>query len=338
MAKMNYNKRELAESVLSLVGGAENVNNVFHCMTRLRFKLKDQSGISLDELKAVPGVLGAQYAQDTLQIIIGPAVDDVYRELLDVGGLSGEAAIGENLDEALTAKQPFSLKSIPGRIAKTFSNCMEPLVPLFVALGMLNIVAAVIGPTILNLVSTESDLYNNFYQAGQAIIYFLPVFVAITASRYFKANTFVSVALAALMLLPKITELLGSEAGYRIYGILAPNATYSGQIIPILLTVWIQSYVEKLLNRIVPNAVKVLLVAFGTIVITPINLWLAETVYAFSRAFFHYPEKYGSLEKKDGQRWHESFASYVKIKENAIYTQNIHLSKKRIARYHKTNE
>ncbi len=283
MAKKDYNKRELAQSVLNLVGGAENVNNVFHCMTRLRFKLKDQSGISLDELKAVPGVLGAQFAQDTLQVIIGPAVDDVYRELLDVGGLSGEAEIKENLDEALTAKQPFSIKSIPGRIAKTFSNCMEPLVPLFVALGMLNIVAAVIGPTILNLVSTESDLYNNFYQAGQAIIYFLPVFVAITASRYFKANTFVSVALAALMLLPKITELLGSEAGYRIYGILAPNATYSGQIIPILLTVWIQSYVEKLLNRIVPNAVKVLLVAFGTIVIMmplsflvlgPVGTWI----------------------------------------------------------------
>ena len=272
MAKAkNFNKQETAKSVLELVGGAGNVNNVFHCMTRLRFKLKNTENVSLDNIKAVPGVLGAQYAQDTLQVIIGPAVDDVYREMIALGGLAEEKPLDENLDAIPDAQEAgqkaFSLKAVPGKIAKTFSNCMEPLVPLFVALGMLNIVAAIIGPTLLNLVTAESDLYNNFYQAGQAIIYFLPVFVAITASRYFKTNLYVSVALAGIMLLPAITELLAAEAGYTVYGISAPNVTYSGQIIPILLTVWIQSYVEKLLNRIVPNALKVILVSFGTIVI-----------------------------------------------------------------------
>ncbi len=261
--------RQLAERILDQVGGANNVENVFHCMTRLRFKLNDTNVVSLDELKKIPGVLGAQYAQNTLQVIIGPAVDDVYRELVAVSGLTVQEAIQENLDQDLTEapKKKFSVKSIPGRIVTTFSNSMEPLVPLFVALGMLNIVAALIGPTLLKLVSAESDLYNNFYQAGQAIIYFLPVLVAITASRYFKTNTFVSVTLACLMLFPTISEMLASESGYSVYGILAPNATYSGQIIPILLVVWIQSYVEKVLNKYVPGTLKVLLVAFGTIVI-----------------------------------------------------------------------
>lgn len=282
MAKSDYDKRELAESIWALIGGASNVSQVFHCMTRLRFKLKDTSGVSLDEIKAVDGVLGAQYAQDTLQVVIGPAVDDIYRELLDIGNLPAEETIEENLDENLT-RQPLSIKSIPGRIARTFSNCMEPLVPLFVALGMVNIVAAVIGPTLLNLVSSESDLYNNFYLVGQAIIYFLPFFVAITASRYFKTNTFVSVTLAALMLHPQILELLASEEGYAIYGLLAPNVTYSGQIIPILLVVWIQGYIERLLSKVIPNALKVILVAFCTIaimmpleflVLGPVGTWI----------------------------------------------------------------
>lgn len=265
---MNKNK-ELAELILGQVGGTENIKDVFHCMTRLRFRLNDEGIISLDELKKIPGVLGAQFAEHTLQVVIGTTVDDVYRELLVVGGFAEHEAIQENLDQDLSDKagEKFSVKKIPGKIVTIFSNSMEPLVPLFVALGMLNIVAALIGPTLLKLVSTESDLYNNFYQAGQAIIYFLPILVAITSSRYFKTNTYVSVTLAALMLFPNITELLAGENGYAIYGILAPNVAYNGQIIPILLVVWIQSYVEKLLNKFVPNALKVLLVAFGTIVI-----------------------------------------------------------------------
>lgn len=278
--------RELAELILGQVGGAKNVDTVFHCMTRLRFKLKDENVVSLDELKKIPGVLGAQFAQNTLHVIIGTTVDDVYRELVAAGGFAAQEEIKENLDQDRAdsaGASSFSLKSIPGKIISTFSNSMEPLVPLFVALGMLNIVAALIGPTLLKLVSAESDLYNNFYQAGQAIIYFLPVFVAITASRYFKTNTYVSVTLAGLVLFPAITDMLASEAGYTIYGILAPNAAYSGQIIPILLVVWIQGYVEKLLNKCVPGSLKVLLVAFGTIVIMmpleflvlgPVGTWI----------------------------------------------------------------
>lgn len=264
------NKKELAELILAQVGGTGNIEDVFHCMTRLRFKLKDETVVSLEELKKISGVLGAQFAEHMLQVIIGPAVNDVYRELTAVGGLTGHEAILENPDKDLFEKageKKFSIKAVPGKIIAVFSNSMEPLVPLFVALGMLNIVAAIIGPTLLKLVSADSDLYNNFYQAGQAIIYFLPIYVAITASRYFKTNTYVSITLAALMLFPGITELLAGEGGYTVYGISAPDVAYNGQIIPILLVVWIQSYVEKLLNKYVSDSLKVLLVAFGTIAV-----------------------------------------------------------------------
>lgn len=258
--------QQIARAVLEQVGGTRNVQDVFHCMTRLRFRLRDEKTVSLEQLKKIDGVLGAQFAQNTLQVIIGPAVDDVYRELIALSGLTATEKINENPD-ARPPRPAEVIKGIPGSVLTTFSNCMEPLVPLFVALGMFNVVAAIIGPTILNLVTAESDLYNNFYYAGQAIIYFLPVFVAITASRYFGTNTFVSVTLAGLMLYPDLLTALSSETGFTIYGLSAPNVTYSGQLIPILLVVWVQKYLEKLLNRIIPNSLKVLAVAFLTIAI-----------------------------------------------------------------------
>ena len=164
-------------------------------------------------------------------------------------------------------KKKISLKGIGNEILNTFSNSMTPLVPLFVAMGMVNVVAALIGPTVLKLVPDTSNIYNNFYYLGQAIIYFLPVFVAITASKYFKCNTFIAVTLAVVMIYPDIITALAQEGGFTIYGISVPNVTYSSQLIPILLIVWIQSYIEKFLNKIIPDALKVIGVGFLTLLV-----------------------------------------------------------------------
>lgn len=263
---MAKNYKKLATQILESVGGASNVNDVFHCMTRLRFKLKDESKANEAALKEIEGVLGLNHAEDTLQVIIGPSVNNVYKELLAIGGLKANAEIEENLDKELTSKK-FSLRKLFNNILFVFSNSMNPLVPLFVTVGMLNVVAAIIGPSVLGLVTAESALYNNFYYAGQAILYFLPVFVAITASKHFGSNKFLSVALACMMLYPDLLNALAAEGGWTVYGIAAPNVTYSAQLIPILLVVWVQSYVEKFLNKIIPDSLKVVGVGFCTVLI-----------------------------------------------------------------------
>lgn len=254
----------IAEEVLRQVGGEENVKRVYHCMTRLRFSLKDESIINLEQLKAVDGVMGAQFREDLLQVIIGTTVDDVYRELLKLGDFQ-EEVIEENLDEG--GKKEFSVKGIGSAIINTFSNSMGPLVPLFVTLGMVNVIAALIGPTVFKLVSDTSDIYNNFYYIGQAIIYALPIFVAVTASKHFGTNVYISLTLAILMIYPDLVAALAKETGFAIYGIKAPNVAYDSQIIPILLVVWVQSYVEKLLNKIIPDTLKVICVGLLTVVI-----------------------------------------------------------------------
>lgn len=261
---MNKN-REIAQAVFEQVGGVENIESLLHCMTRLRFKLKDESVVSLEQIKAIKGVLGTQFAEGTLHVIIGTTVADVYKELIEISGLEEQGKLEENLETP--DKKKWSVKGIISSVFNTFASSMTPLIPLFVAMGMMNVIASLIGPSFLNLVSEESDLYKNFYFVYQAILYFLPVFVAISASKIFKCSTMLSVAMAGLMLYPDLVGAIAAEGGFTLYGLKVPSVAYDGQVIPILLVVWILSYVERFVGKYIPKALKVIGVPVCTLLI-----------------------------------------------------------------------
>lgn len=270
---MSKNK-DIANAVLKQIGGKDNIDSVLHCMTRLRFKLKDYSIINLTQLKSINGVLGAQMAEDSLHVIIGTTVADVYQELTAIIGMAPQEALQENPDQP-NRKKASTPKNIVTGILNTFSEIMTPLIPLFVAMGMANVIAVLIGPSFLGLVEETSNLYTNFYYIYQTILYFLPVFVAVSAAKAFKCNTMLAVTVTAFLLLPDMITALSAEAGYTVYGIPASNVTYSGSVIPALLIVWTLAYVERLFKKIVPNAVKVIGVPLGSLlVMLPLALCL----------------------------------------------------------------
>lgn len=275
----------IACEVIDAVGGRVNIANAYHCMTRLRLHLKDGAAADFDKIRSIEHVMGVQESAGELQVIIGPKVEDVYNHFIELTGLTAEAPIDENLDKELTAKESFTWKTIPNAILSVFTAAMAPLIPLFVVVGMANVIAAIIGPTMLNLVSAESAIYTNFYYIGQSILYFLPVCTAYTASRHFKTSRLISLTLALLLVYPDLIAALGGEAGYTVFGIPAPNVTYSTQLIPVLLVVWVQSYVERVLKKVVPEAIDVLVVPFGTIAIMfplalcalgPLGTWIGN--------------------------------------------------------------
>lgn len=257
---------EIASSLLALVGGKQNVSDVFHCMTRLRLNLKDASLANLEEIEKIEGVLGVQTVSGEIQVIIGAGVESVYNDLIAMTDLAENAAIQENLDPDIKPKAK-GIKGFFTNLFNVFSACFSPLVPLFVVIGIFNMIAVLIGPQFLKLVSEESDLYKNFYFVSQAILYFMPILVAYTAARRFKANPLVSIALAGILLYPPFVEIVNAGTPYTVYGIPVTLVSYGQSIIPIMLIVWIQSYVEKLLNKYTPEVIKVIVIPCGTIAI-----------------------------------------------------------------------
>ena len=254
---------DLCATIIEKIGGKENLTNAFHCMTRLRLNLKDKSLVDKEGITKTKGVLGINDDASGLQIIIGTDVDNVYKEFIAMTGLEETAKIDENLEDDF--KKQLSIKSIFNAIVNAFGAIMNPLVPTFVLLGVFNTVAVLIGPSFLNLVAEDSDLYTNFYYVGQAILYFLPVLLAYTASKHFKCNIYISLVLAFILVYPDFISAVTSETGYTIYGLGVTSVTYTSTVLPIILVVWIQSYVEKLVDRISPSALKVLLVPFLTV-------------------------------------------------------------------------
>ena len=255
--------QETAERILQETGGKENIINLYHCMTRLRFVLKDKSVINEETLKAVSGVLGINWDKaGELQVIMGPDVDNYYKELIALTGIQETAAIEENLD----AHSDRSFKGILNAVVSAFSACMNPLVPIFVLVGTFNVIAALIGPSFFKIVAEDSNLYKNFYYVGQAIVYFLPVLIAVPASKHFKTNQYISLVLACLLVYPSMIEAI-SAGTYSVFGIPAANVTYTSSVLPIMLTVFVQKYAEKIADKISPTSMKVILFPFLTVLI-----------------------------------------------------------------------
>lgn len=260
---------ELAPKVVEGVGGIQNITNIYHCMTRLRFQLRNKNLVNVDDLKAIKGVLGVNNDGQDCQVIIGPDVDNAYKEVLAVTGFEATEKIDENLD---APKEKLTVKSVFNAVVNAFSGAFSPIVPMFVLVGTFNTIAALIGPTFLKLVGTDSALYTNFYYVGQCITYFFPILIAVPCAKHFKVNQYVAMVIAFVLMYPDMAAAIGSGE-YTVYGIPVPAVSYASSCLPMILIIWVMSYVEKLADRISPTALKVILVPGITMLIMlPLSL------------------------------------------------------------------
>ena len=156
---------QIAQSVLAAVGGKENIVSVTHCMTRLRFNLKDMSIPKDDEVKAIKGTMGVARSSGQYQVIVGTNVDNVCAELCTLAGLEQAATVSENLD---APKEPLTLKKVGSNIMAYLSGSLTPIIPVVLAAAIFKSIVAVFGPDLLGIVSTESDLYKLFTFVGDA--------------------------------------------------------------------------------------------------------------------------------------------------------------------------
>ncbi|MFF8186028.1 beta-glucoside-specific PTS transporter subunit IIABC [Microbacterium sp. NPDC016588] len=243
----------LASQVISLVGGPENIRSAYHCQTRLRFELHDESKVDAAALEAVDGVAATRSSGGTFQVVIGTHVKDVFEEVdreLHRAGVPLDAGMPA---AETKRKSPFGL--VIDFIAGTF----QPIVPALSGAGMIMALLAVL--VVTNVITRESQTYIVLSFMANAVFFFLPVFVAISAADKLKTNRILAGVVAAMLLHPTWAGLVTAGEPVSLFGLIPLTlASYGSTVIPILLIVFVQSYFERWMNRIVPNAIKLVVV------------------------------------------------------------------------------
>jgi len=251
----NEKFQKIAEDVLEAVGGKANVTNVTHCMTRLRFNLKDESIANQEKIKKISGILGVVKSGGQFQIIIGQTVDQVYNCLCKIGDFENNSKIDENIEQQ---KKEITIKYIGSSILDGLAGCLTPLIPLMMAASMFKLLAALFGPTMLKVISESSDVYKLFTFVGDAGFYFFPLIVGYTAAKKFGVTPVIGMFLGGIMLHPTFVDMATKGTAFTVFGIPGKVQNYSSTIIPIIMSVWVMSYIEKFFKKYLPSTLKTL--------------------------------------------------------------------------------
>lgn len=278
---------QTAKDVLAAVGGAENVTNLIHCVTRLRFSLKDESIPEIDEIKKIPGVIGAQWSGGQFQVIIGQNVTKVYDEVMKLG-ITGGGSI--DIDEGDAAKFEWTPKNVGAAIMNYLSKTMVAMIPIMMGGAFFRVVAIVMGPMMLGLWAEDSQVYQLFNTwMYNAAFYFMPIYLGYSAAVQLGCSTMLGMFMGGVLICPDLIALAtaGEVTSMSVMGIPAPVASYAQTVLPIILCMPVLAQVEKLMKRVVPDMLSTVFVPFLTMLVmvpvaycalAPLGGWLGQGV------------------------------------------------------------
>ncbi|MGE7851193.1 beta-glucoside-specific PTS transporter subunit IIABC [Bacillus paramycoides] len=275
---------QLAKDILKNVGGRENINSVVHCITRLRFQLKDEGKANTEILKNMEDVVTVMKSGGQYQVVIGNHVSDVYKAVVSAGGLQ------ETEEEATSEKKKSSLIDI-------LSSIFTPILGVLAATGMIKGFNALF--VALGWLSTQSGTYQILNAVGDSLFYFFPIFLGYTASKKFGGSPFIGMAIGGALVYPALSGLKASEPLFTLFagtmfespihitflGIPVILMSYASSVIPIILAAYFGAKVERSLKKAIPDVVKTFLVPFFTLlivvpvtflVIGPIATWAGQ--------------------------------------------------------------
>ncbi len=269
---MDYKK--LSSDIVKNVGGAENIQVVNHCMTRLRFKLKDVSKADKEALENLPGVLGVIYAGEQYMVILGQHLLPTYEALIKDLGISGGETINENLDDLSGSKEKLTWKTAGNKFIGYISASVTPLIPGLVAGGMLKVVLLLI-VTFVDTAYTKSSSYMLLSAIADAPFYFMPIIVAYGAATKLGGTPVYSMIAAAALLHGNYTALVTAGKSIDLFGINVPLLSYGTSLLPALLLAFVAYHLERFFNKIVPGIFRSVFVGMGTILVSGILGYIA---------------------------------------------------------------
>ncbi|ASR46536.1 PTS beta-glucoside transporter subunit IIABC [Paenibacillus kribbensis] len=282
----------LAKDIIQNVGGKENVNSLTHCITRLRFKLKDESKANTEVLKNMDGVVTVVKSGGQYQVVIGNHVPEVYADVAAIGGFQAGSS-----EEASNEKV-----SLFNKFIDTISGVFTPTLGVLSATGMIKGFTALF--VALGWLTNTSGTYQILNALGDCLFYFFPIFLGYTSAKKFNANIFIGMAIGASLVYPTFSAITATgKPLYTLFsgtifespvyitflGIPVILMSYASTVLPIIISTYVGSKIENFFKRVIPSVVRTFLVPFFTllvivplalIVIGPLSTWAGQLLGA----------------------------------------------------------
>lgn len=257
---MAINYRKTAEELLKELGGDENIISVSHCATRLRFVLKDEGIVDPAKVSKIQGVITTIQAGGQFQVVIGNHVKDAYQFVSELVSVDENASAGANKKAGLVS-----------RIVDIISSIFAPFLYTLAACGILQGILGIF--VAMNAIDTAGGTYQILNFISWTAFTFLPVLIAVTASKKFGVNTYTAVVIACALVCPDYINMVNAGEAVYFLGMRVQLLSYTSSVIPIILAIWIASYVQRFFDKYLPIVVRNLFTPMFTIAImVPLTL------------------------------------------------------------------
>ncbi|CYV02376.1 PTS transporter subunit EIIC [Streptococcus suis] len=237
---MKYKNTALA--ILEAVGGEKNVLRATHCVTRLRLELKDENIVSDERVKSISGVLGIMKKNGQYQIILGNDVANYYKEFTALGKFDSDSV------------QQVKKANVLEQVIEYIAGSMTPLIPAMLGGGMIKVLVIVL--PMLGLLKADSQSISFLAFFGDAPYYFMPIFLAYSASQKLKVTPALAMSVAGILLHPNFVQMVSTGDPLHFLGAPVTPASYGSSVIPILIMVWLMKYIEAVFNKVTPAVTK----------------------------------------------------------------------------------
>lgn len=275
---MDY--QNIAQQILDYVGGKENVSGMTHCFTRLRFTLVNSKLPQKDKLLNVEGVISVVESGGQYQVVLGNKVEKVYDQLMPMlGDMQGTNESEEHV-------------SLGNKILNAITAIFTPTVPAIAASGMLKgilAVAAIVATTFYQVDIKQYNTYIILNASSDALFYFMPIILGYAAAKVFKANEYIAMIIGATLCYPAIVALMTGETAVSLFGLGITKANYVSSVIPIIIAVFILASVQRFLEKVIPDVLKIIMVpTLSLLVMIPATLLLFGPIGIYIGQFINW--------------------------------------------------
>lgn len=253
--------QQLCDEIIAKIGGKENVKDVSHCITRLRFHLKDESKAQTEELKATKGVVDVIQAGGQYQVVIGSTVEAVYNDLVQIGGFDAQPALDIDEGDDVKKGDPFS------RLLAVISEILQPVLGVLMAGGFIKSMLAL--ASVAGWLAKDSNTYVVLSAIGDSVFYYFPLIIGWTSAKKFGLKPVMGMALGGILVYPTLVALTGADPLYTIgtgtifesnvygdiFGIPLVMQSYASTILPAIFVVWVAAKMHKFFVNILPAVV-----------------------------------------------------------------------------------